>query len=73
MQVSSGLYDMVSVATIADMAGVDTGIVQGWAQGEEDFPTPIAHLTTGNLYDRRAVEKWLLERGYRGVEPAPAP
>ena len=38
MRAFTGLYDMVSVATIADMAGVDPGIVKGWVQGEETFP-----------------------------------
>ncbi len=66
-------YDMISIETIAKIAGVDGATAEGWADGDESFPRPLVRLSEGPLWDRKAVEKWLLEHGLRGVEPPPAP
>lgn len=66
-------YDMISVETVAELAGVDKATAEEWTQSDPSFPRPLATLPTGNLYDRRAVEKWLLENGYRGIPIPPAP
>jgi hypothetical protein len=65
-------YDMISVATIAEIAGVKPEEAQHWVQ-DPTFPRAVAHFSSGSLYDRKATAKWLLEHGHRGLEIPPAP
>jgi hypothetical protein len=65
-------YSMISVATVAELGHAEPEEAEGWTQ-EDSFPEPIAELSTGNLYDRRAVLHWLIEHGHKGLEVAAAP
>jgi hypothetical protein len=65
-------YDMISVATIAEIAGAQPEEAQRWVE-DPSFPRAVAHFSSGKLYDRRATERWLLERGHLGLEIPPAP
>jgi hypothetical protein len=73
MQQTTGeTYSMISVATIAELGHAEPGEAEGWTH-EPSFPEPIAALSSGNLYDRRAVLQWLIEHGHKGLEVPAAP
>ena len=65
-------YSMISVATIAELGRSEPAEAEAWTQ-DPSFPQPIAKVPGGDLYDRMAVEKWLLENGQKGLEIPAAP
>lgn len=72
MQDRAETYSTISVATIATLAHVDLAEAQRWTE-DPSFPRPVAELSVGKYYDRLATEKWLLERGHKGLEIPAAP
>jgi hypothetical protein len=72
MQPTSESYSEISAGTIAKMTGATPDEAERWTK-EPSFPNPVARLSTGKLYDRRAVERWLLEHDKLGMEIPPAP
>jgi predicted DNA-binding transcriptional regulator AlpA len=57
---------LVGVAEIADMLGVSRQRVHQLAT-REDFPTPLAVLVMGSVWDRAVIEEWIAATG-RGPE-----
>jgi hypothetical protein len=55
--------DVVSVAEILELAGVSNRrVLIQWRERERrPFPKPSRTLKCGELWDRRAVERWLAE------------
>jgi hypothetical protein len=72
MQPLSESYGEISVGTIAVLAGVTQDESERWTR-EPSFPNPVSRLSMGNLYDRKAVGRWLLEHDKLGLEIPPAP
>lgn len=50
---------LVSVAEIADAAGVTRGLVSAWSVRDLGFPPPVAHLALGPLWLWPDVAAWL--------------
>jgi chromosome partitioning protein len=59
---------MVGLAEIAQIAGVTPAAVSNWRSRFADFPTPIANLRAGPVFDRNQVRRWL--RNHKGVRMA---
>ncbi len=72
MKPTGETYSMISVATIAKIAHAEPSEAERWTR-ESSFPHPVARFSTGDLYDRKAVERWLLEHDHMGLEIPPAP
>lgn len=72
MRITGETYAMISVKTIADLAHSTPAEAEQWTQ-EPSFPEPVAHAPGGDLWDRRATEKWLIEHGHKGLEVPAAP
>lgn len=51
--------ELVSVAEIADAAGVSRGLVSQWSRRDLGFPDPVAHLALGPLWLWPDVAAWL--------------
>jgi len=51
--------DLISQAEIARMAGVTRQAVNGWAKTRRDFPRPVARGSSGPLWERDDVARWL--------------
>ena len=64
-------FSMISVTTIAKLAEAGPEEARGWT-ADPSFPEPIVEVSSGPLYDRRQVLKWLLEHDHKGYEiPSP--
>ncbi len=63
---------MISVDTIAQLGHAEPSEAEQWTK-DRSFPEPLVESANGNLYDRRAVEKWLIEHGHKGLEVPAAP
>lgn len=65
---------LVAPEDIAQMVRVDLSQVRAWID-DPTFPKPVAESPTGNIYHRREVFQWLLERHEKGmgipIVPAP--
>lgn len=63
--------DIVGTAEIAERCGWgSTAAAANWARRYEDFPSPVATLTCGALYDWREVKSWAGQTGHFKVEEA---
>lgn len=51
--------ELVSASDVASMAGVSANTVHHWVARGLGFPKPIKHPSSGALYSRTAVVKWL--------------
>jgi prophage regulatory protein len=51
-------FDPVSVGEIAQMLGVTRQRVNQLMHEHEDFPTPIAELGIGRIWNRKDIELW---------------
>lgn len=51
--------ELVSVAEVADAAGVSRGLVSKWLHRDERFPAPVAHLALGPVWLWPEVRGWL--------------
>ena len=57
---SSGL---VSVGDIGKMVGVESNTVSKWILRHKNFPKPTGNPTSGKLYSKAEVLKWLKSTG----------
>lgn len=55
--------DLVSVAEVADAAGVSRSLASRWLQRDERFPAPVAHLALGPIWLWPEVRAWLAATG----------
>ncbi|GAB6987874.1 AAA family ATPase [Nocardioides pyridinolyticus] len=55
--------DLVGLAEVADMARVSRTVASNWRARDSRFPTPVADLRSGPVFDRDAIEKYLRRRG----------
>jgi len=53
---------LVGVSEIAELAGVTRQAVLNWRQRYEDFPTPIAELRSGPVWDLEDILEWVDDR-----------
>jgi prophage regulatory protein len=53
------MHHLVGLTEVAEMLGVSKQRVVQLAQNYEDFPKPEAVLTTGRIWKRSDVEKWV--------------
>lgn len=59
---------MVGLAEIAQLAGVTPAAVSNWRSRSADFPSPVANLRAGPVFDQGQVRRWL--RNHKGVRMA---
>jgi hypothetical protein len=52
-------FSLVSVAEIAQRAGVAWSTVQSWRRRHADFPAPLVTLAAGPVWDWADVERWI--------------
>jgi predicted DNA-binding transcriptional regulator AlpA len=52
----------MGTAEVAEFLGLSRGRVTQLAQGE-DFPTPIARLAAGPVWESADIERWARETG----------
>lgn len=55
--------ELVSASDIAKMAGVSANTIHKWIQRGLGFPSPVKHPSSGALYSRTSVIKWLKKTG----------
>jgi hypothetical protein len=60
---------MLSATDIAALGKVDQAAVERCIREDPRFPEPVAHRSTGELYDRTSVYKWAIEAGLEALEP----
>jgi hypothetical protein len=53
------LGDLVSVAEIAQRAGVAVATVQSWRRRRTDFPEPVVRLAAGPVWRWDTVAEWI--------------
>lgn len=51
--------DLVSQAEVARMAGVTRQAVHNWVKTRRDFPRPVTRGSSGPLWERDDVRRWL--------------
>lgn len=59
----AGSTGYVSVGDIGKIAGVESNTVSHWIARHSDFPKPVDNPTSGKLYSKSAVIKWLKKTG----------
>lgn len=59
---------VVGLAEIAELASVTPAAVSNWRSRIADFPSPVARLRSGPVFDERQVRRWL--RRYKGIRMA---
>jgi chromosome partitioning protein len=59
---------MVGLAEIAAIAGVTPAAVSNWRTRSADFPTPVASLRSGPVFNRNHIRRWL--RNHKGIRMA---
>lgn len=60
--VPAAVSDLVSVAEIATRAGRPVNTIQSWRRRHSDFPTPVAKLGAGPIWNWPIVHKWISAR-----------
>lgn len=55
--------DIVGLAEIAELQGVDSATIATWMKRYDDFPLPVKKLRSGTLFDRRDIRDWLIKTG----------
>ena len=55
--------DLVGAGEIADLLGVNPGVVRDWRTRDLGFPEPIKRLTMGSLWSWPEVERWAKATG----------
>lgn len=60
---TTGKTGYVSVGDIGKMAGVPSNTVHHWIDRDSSFPKPVDDPTSGKLYNKSAVVKWLKKTG----------
>lgn len=55
--------ELVSLAEIAEMAGVTRQAVANWTARHASFPAPLARLAAGPIWERASVAQWLETQG----------
>jgi len=56
--------ELVGTSEIAALASTSRSAVSNWIARNPSFPKPIADLACGQIWDKRDIEKWLLQNGY---------
>jgi chromosome partitioning protein len=54
--------DLVGLHEVAILAGVGPSAVANWRARHPDFPSPVAELRSGPVFDREQVQRWLRRR-----------
>jgi predicted DNA-binding transcriptional regulator AlpA len=55
---------LVGAAEIADLLGVSRQRVNELARTSQEFPSPVAELAAGRIWERESIEAWARRRGY---------
>ena len=61
MSDATGQPVLISIAEIAQVAGVGRAAVGNWRKRHEDFPEPAVVAPSGALFDLDQIERWLVE------------
>jgi len=64
---------LLGIAEIAALANVSRQTVFNWIARTDDFPTPVASLACGQIWERGAVENWLTRTGRTRLSSATRP
>ena len=64
---------LVGAAEIAKMFGVTRQAVDALVRRRKDFPRPIAEISAGRIWERRAIEEWAAKTGRLGKGEADPP
>jgi len=59
---SSKMNDIIGINEIADIAGVSSSAVINWRNRDKDFPTPIAELKSGPVFNYDQIRRYLKKR-----------
>lgn len=59
----AAVSDLVSVAEIATRAGRPVNTIQSWRRRHNDFPSPVAQLAAGPIWNWPAIAMWISARG----------
>lgn len=55
--------DLLGIQEIADLAGVSSSAVSNWRiRAAPDFPVPVAHLSSGPVFNGAQIRAWLAKR-----------
>jgi chromosome partitioning protein len=53
---------LVGLSEVAGIAGVSRQVVANWRSRLKGFPTPVAELASGPVWEQEEIEKWLIKR-----------
>lgn len=61
-------HELLALADIADLFGVQASVVSNWRSRQADFPAPFATVARGHtpLWHRADIEAWIRVR-YAGL------
>lgn len=59
---SPSTSDLVSVSEISARAGRSINTIQSWRRRHADFPTPVAQLAAGPIWNWEAIATWISNR-----------
>ena len=62
--------ELLGLAEVATLAGVTRQVVVNWRARDASFPTPVAELSAGPVFDRAQVRSYLVHRRRKGVRMA---
>jgi predicted DNA-binding transcriptional regulator AlpA len=54
--------DLVGAQEIAELLGITRQRVGQLARTDESFPSPVAEVAAGRIWEREDVERWARER-----------
>jgi chromosome partitioning protein len=54
--------ELIGLQEVARMAGVGPSAVANWRKRYADFPVPLAELSSGPVFDREQIQRWLRRR-----------
>jgi predicted DNA-binding transcriptional regulator AlpA len=60
--------DLLGIAEIAAAFGVQRNSAWRWSR-RDDFPDPVARLSSGPIYRRRDIKRWYAQHNPQGGRP----
>jgi hypothetical protein len=68
----AGREALMGVTEIAEVAGVTRAAVTNWRSRHRDFPSPVAELRSGPVFNAADVRRWLQDHEMAEVSPSEA-
>ncbi len=54
--------ELIGLQEVARLGGVSVSAAANWRKRYEDFPVPLAELSSGPVFDREQIQRWLRRR-----------